>query len=155
MMGLNLLWQKRALSIGASMVFINSMLGEPVFPAGLPEGKLAPCPASPNCISTQSVEPKKHMPPLPYSGSREESRQVILSIVKSMPRVKVVAETDNYIHAEFRSRIFRFVDDVEFLFDEGEKVILFRSASRTGYSDLGVNRRRMQKISERYLKTLK
>jgi uncharacterized protein (DUF1499 family) len=57
-----------------------------------------------------------------------------------------VKETESYWHVEFRSRIFRFVDDVEFLFDRDSKVIHVRSASRVGYSDLGVNRARVEKI---------
>jgi uncharacterized protein (DUF1499 family) len=52
---------------------------------------------------------------------------------------------------EFRSALFRFVDDVEFVLDDSARVIHFRSASRAGYYDFGVNRRRMQEISDRYL----
>ena len=51
-----------------------------------------------------------------------------------------------YLHYEFTSLLLRFVDDVEFLFDEATKTVHFRSASRTGYSDLGVNRRRMEQM---------
>jgi uncharacterized protein (DUF1499 family) len=40
----------------------------------------------------------------------------------------------------------RFIDDVEFVFDDETKTVHFRSASRTGYSDFGVNRRRMDDI---------
>ena len=115
---------------------------------------MEPCPDSPNCVSSVSDDPDKYMAPLPCEGGGAKAIQTILSIIKSMPRSRIVIEGGDYIHAEFRSRIFRFVDDVEFLFDEKEKVIHFRSASRIGYSDFGVNRRRMQKISERYLKEL-
>lgn len=68
------------------------------------------------------------------------------SIVAGMPRAKVVSSTDRYLHAEFTSALFRFVDDVEFLIDPDAKQIHFRSASRVGYSDLGANRRRMEAI---------
>jgi len=67
-------------------------------------------------------------------------------VVNKIPRTNVVTAGDNYLHAEFRSRIFRFVDDVEFLVEPEAKRIGFRSASRVGYSDLGVNRRRMEEI---------
>jgi uncharacterized protein (DUF1499 family) len=50
------------------------------------------------------------------------------------------------IHAEFRSRVFGFVDDVEFFFPAGQRVIHVRSASRTGYSDFGVNRKRIERM---------
>ena len=67
-------------------------------------------------------------------------------VVESLPRTRVVSVTDSYLHAEFRSRIFGFVDDVEFLVDAGAGAVHVRSASRTGYSDLGVNRKRVEEI---------
>ena len=90
------------------------------------------------------------MAPLPYQGGRATSRKVILSILARMPRVTIVTEEDHYLHATFRSRIFGFVDDVEFVFDDATAAIHFRSASRTGYSDMGVNRNRMTEISKAY-----
>ena len=63
-------------------------------------------------------------------------------------------QTDNYLHVECRSFWFRFVDDVEFLIDPEQKLIQFRSASRVGYSDLGVNRRRMETLQKACLETL-
>jgi len=67
-----------------------------------------------------------------------------------MPRTVIVAQTDDYLHAEFTSGLFRFVDDVEFYVDSARYEIQFRSASRTGYSDLGVNRKRMTDIVNRF-----
>jgi uncharacterized protein (DUF1499 family) len=55
-------------------------------------------------------------------------------------------QTDDYIHALSKSRIFKFVDDVEFYLPPNESVIHLRSASRVGESDLGVNRRRVEQI---------
>jgi uncharacterized protein (DUF1499 family) len=66
-----------------------------------------------------------------------------------LPRTKLVQEDDGYLHYEFTSLLLRFVDDVEFLFDDETKTIHFRSASRTGYGDFGVNRRRMEDIRSR------
>lgn len=63
-----------------------------------------------------------------------------------MPRMKLVEEDEAYLHYEFSSLLLRFVDDVELIFDDETKTIHFRSASRTGYGDLGVNRRRMETI---------
>jgi uncharacterized protein (DUF1499 family) len=62
----------------------------------------------------------------------------------------VVKVEEDYIHAEFVSSVFRFVDDVEFSFDKTKKLIQVRSASRTGYSDLGVNRRRIEEIRKQF-----
>ncbi len=55
-------------------------------------------------------------------------------------------EEEAYWHVEFRSRVFRFVDDVEFLFGPAGRQIHVRSASRVGYSDFGANRRRIEEI---------
>ena len=90
------------------------------------------------------------MAPLPYRVDRETSRRLIMSVVGAMPRTTLVTDEDHYLHYEFRSRVFGFVDDVEFLFDDAAASIQFRSASRTGYSDFGVNRSRMTAISEAY-----
>ena len=74
-----------------------------------------------------------------------------MGILNGMQGAKLTKFSDSYIHAEFRSRVFRFVDDVEFLFDDAGRLVHFRSASRAGYYDFGVNRRRMGEISRRYL----
>ena len=57
---------------------------------------------------------------------------------------------ERYIHTEFTSAFFRFVDDVEFLLDDGTRTIHVRSASRVGYSDFGVNRRRVEELRSRF-----
>lgn len=72
-----------------------------------------------------------------------------------MERTNIVTETDNYFHAEFKSALMGFVDDSEFYHDEREDVIHVRSASRVGYSDFGVNRRRVESIRERFNRELK
>jgi uncharacterized protein (DUF1499 family) len=69
---------------------------------------------------------------------------------RSFPRAQIVTRTDDYLHIEFRSLIFRFIDDVEFWVNPAEEVIHFRSASRIGYSDLGANRKRMNAFVSRF-----
>jgi len=118
---------------------------------GSKNGKLEPCPESPNCVSTQSRDDSHAMPPLPYVETKDQSKERLIEILKSMKQSKIVKISDSYIHAEFRSRFFRFVDDVEFQFDDAGRNVHFRSASRAGYYDFGVNRRRMNEISRRYL----
>jgi uncharacterized protein (DUF1499 family) len=86
------------------------------------------------------------MDPIRFHGSVEDARQRLLNIVKAFPRVTLVDNSGNYLKLEVRSAIFSFVDDVEFEFDDVTKLIHFRSASRLGYYDFGVNRRRMETI---------
>jgi len=114
---------------------------------GVADGKLSPCPGSPNCVSSQSPDEKHRVAPLHYEGSREEARKRLISIMNSMKRARLAEEAPDYLRFESASRIFGFVDDVEFFLGEPGTVHL-RSASRTGYWDLGVNRKRVEKIRE-------
>lgn len=117
---------------------------------------LAPCPSSPNCVSTMAQEEKQWIAPISYQGERSQVLLKLKNIVSTIDRVKLVEETEDYLHYEFRSRIFRFVDDVEFFFPPEEKVIHMRSASRVGYSDFGVNRKRLVNIRKKFTdKTVK
>jgi uncharacterized protein (DUF1499 family) len=86
------------------------------------------------------------MEPIQCQGSLEDARQRLLGIVRALPRVSVVENRGNYMKLEFRSAFFSFVDDVEFEFDDAVKLVHFRSASRLGYYDFGVNRGRMEAI---------
>ena len=118
---------------------------------GAPSNRLSSCPKSPNCVSSLSEDESHHVEPLTYNGPLEEAREKLISVINSMKRSQVVIAEDTYIHATFTSFFFRFVDDVEFSFDNARKVIDVRSASRTGYSDLGVNRRRVEEIRKRFI----
>jgi uncharacterized protein (DUF1499 family) len=117
---------------------------------GVSGGKLLPCPDSPNCVSSQAERPSQAVAPLSYDGSWPQGKERLLQTLSSMKRCRVVEVGSDYIHAEFRSAIFRFVDDVEFLVDDSKRIIHVRSASRVGYSDFGVNRRRVETIRQSY-----
>ncbi len=111
----------------------------------------APCPATPNCVSSGDAADHAHfVPPLRYRDARDEARTRLLTILHTMPRTRVVEDRAGYLRAECVSRVWRFVDDVECWFDEREPLIHVRSASRTGHSDLGVNRRRVEHIRKRF-----
>lgn len=137
---------KFSLCIFTFCVLLFGCSGKQPANLGVHQGKLSPCPNSPNCVSSQSSDESHHIEPLQYVGTLEEARDKMLSLIRSMKRVRVVTVSGDYIHAEFSSALFRFVDDVEFLFDEKTKTIHLRSASRIGYSDLGMNRKRMERI---------
>ncbi|TFH40471.1 MAG: DUF1499 domain-containing protein [Chrysiogenales bacterium] len=115
---------------------------------GAVDGRLRPCPESPNCVSSQAEGVGHFIDPIRYSGDLAGAREKLLRIVRSMKRATVVTEEEGYLCAEYRSALFRFVDDVEFLFDDAKKMIHVRSASRVGYGDMGVNRKRIEKIRE-------
>jgi len=120
-------------------------------PRGLsePGAGLAPCPASPNCVSTEAADARHAMAPIAYTATAEDAQAHARMALEAEPRTRIVIERPGYLRAEARSRIFRFVDDVEVVVDSAARVIRFRSASRVGYSDLGVNRARMQRFTTR------
>lgn len=130
----------------AEVIALSSCAGSP--PSNL--GQFAPCPASPNCVSTQAKDETHAIAPIAYSGAKEEAKKRLVKIIHSFPRTRVVVDKNDYIHAEFTSRLFRFVDDMEFYFEIEKGKIHFRSASRVGHSDLGVNRKRMENIRSRF-----
>lgn len=114
--------------------------------------RLAPCSWKPNCVSTLAPPGPKQMDPIPYDGSLSDARQRMLKVLRDYPRTKIVQEEPDYLKAECRSRVFRFVDDVEIAFDDATKRIHFRSAARLGVRDFGVNRKRMEEIRELFLR---
>ncbi|MCU0536987.1 MAG: DUF1499 domain-containing protein [Hydrococcus sp. Prado102] len=115
---------------------------------GIREGKLITCPTTPNCVSSQSTDVEHTIAPLTYKSSATDALANLKSIIQSQERAKIIAETDNYIYAEFASRWMGFVDDVEFYANKATGKIDVRSASRLGESDLGVNRQRVESIRE-------
>jgi uncharacterized protein (DUF1499 family) len=108
--------------------------------------QLSPCPSSPNCVSTQAQDEGHAIEQFRYRKPRAEAKEALKEVIRSLPRTKLVEEDESYLHYEFTSLLLRFVDDVEFLFDDETKTIHFRSASRTGYGDMGVNRKRMEQV---------
>lgn len=130
-----------------AVVIYNSVKAPPTR-LGIVDGRLAPAPASPNCVLSQTSSEEHAMAPIeiPEGVPTTEVMSAVVAALSSEDRAKIVAHNDDYLHAEFISLVLRFVDDVEFYFDSEERLLHFRSASRAGYSDFGVNRSRMQKL---------
>jgi uncharacterized protein (DUF1499 family) len=110
------------------------------------EGRLAPCPDTPNCVSSFAQDAEHRVEPLTFQGPPEKVMAAIQEALQQRDRVNIVKQKQHYLYAEFTSLVFRFVDDVEFLIDPETKTLHFRSASRIGRSDLGVNRERIESI---------
>ena len=117
---------------------------------GHSNGKLSSLPDSPNAVSTQTTDDDRKMAALKMNGSVDENMNRLVKIIAQLPRTAIVEQTNQYLHVEFTSLIFRFVDDVEFYLDQSAGLIHFRSASRVGHSDMGANRRRMESIIEQW-----
>jgi uncharacterized protein (DUF1499 family) len=124
--------------------------GTPVEGSESRKSLIRPCPHTPNCVSSRTPAGPRRMDPIQYEGSSEDARKRLLGIVRALPRVSVVEDSGNYLKVAVRSAFFSFVDDVEFEIDDAAKLIHFRSASRLGYYDFGVNRRRMEAIVQEF-----
>jgi uncharacterized protein (DUF1499 family) len=135
----------------AACLIIASCSGTRPANLGATNGLLAPCPSTPNCVSSQSKDPEHAVAPLTYTSSSAEAMAKLKRIVQTMPRALIVSETPAYFHAEFTSAVMRFVDDIEFSLDEPARSINVRSASRLGKSDLGVNRKRVEEIRSKWM----
>ena len=120
--------------------FLHSCAGDTPENLGVYENKLAPCPNSPNCVSSFATNAPHLVKPI------KADLEKIERTLASLNNANIVDRSDNYIRAEFKSRFMGYVDDVEFLYDELENISHVRSASRVGYTDLGANRRRVEKI---------
>jgi uncharacterized protein (DUF1499 family) len=123
--------------------------GTPPAGLGVCDGRLQPCPSTPNCVSSQECGSQR-VAPLAFTGAPETALARLVSILSDLARVRIVQRSAHYVRAEAASRLFGFVDDVEFVLDPDAGVIHVRSCARLGYSDFGVNRRRVEAIRARF-----
>jgi uncharacterized protein (DUF1499 family) len=107
---------------------------------GVRDGRLAPCKRSPNCVSSQASPSDLEHYIAPIHGTMDAVRRA----VTSFPRTKIIRQAPDYLYAEFRTPLVRYVDDVEFFFDG--TVIQVRSCSRLGRRDFGANRKRVEEL---------
>lgn len=130
------------LLLGLLVLALMSRQGQP---PGLVDGRLAPCPASPNCVCSESGTAAAHATEsLPLPVGPEPLATLRDAVVAVGGEVKVAAGA--YLAASFRSRLFGFVDDLELRLEPDAGVVQVRSASRVGHSDLGANRRRVDEL---------
>ena len=116
-------------------------------PDALAPGTLAPCPASPNCVTSLATDARHTIDPLRFEGGADAAWERLRAVLASLPHARPAGERPGYLHVEFKSPLFGFVDDVEFLLDAPNRRIEIRSASRVGWSDGGANRRRVEAIA--------
>lgn len=119
---------------------------------GVNNGKLAACPNSPNCVSSQSPSSDTihFIQPLNYNCAPEKALADLKAVIEAEERTTIITESSDYLYAEFKSALMGYVDDVEFYLDSDNNTIHVRSASRLGQSDLGVNRKRIETIRTKF-----
>jgi uncharacterized protein (DUF1499 family) len=108
--------------------------------------RLSGCSGPPNCVSTESKDPRRSVAPMQLVGDSANEWVTIQEVVGQLPRSRIVKVTDRYLHVTQKSSVFGFIDDLELKLDPQTKIIGIRSASRKGYFDLGVNRRRVENL---------
>ncbi|MEP7328172.1 MAG: DUF1499 domain-containing protein [Betaproteobacteria bacterium] len=138
-----------ALGVGTTAmasIFGSLFAGTMPTDLGVRDGRLAPCPDKPNCVSSQATDAGHVVAPLAYSGSAVAAMKALVTIVTATPGATIIVARDDYLQATFATSLMGFVDDVEFYIEPTRKVINVRSASRLGTSDLGVNRKRVEAL---------
>ena len=113
---------------------------------GAATGQLAPCPSSPNCVSSFATDAGHAIDPIAFSGSAADANAALLTALETLPNATIESNEGNYVHATTRSRLMGYIDDNEFLIDEEAGVIHVRAAARMGQSDMGANRARVEAI---------
>lgn len=113
---------------------------------GVEDGRLLPCPSTPNCVSSHDASEGRQVEPFRLTVPPQQAWTAVREVVAALPRTRIIAVDDGYAHATVRSRIFGFVDDLELQLRPREGIVAIRSASRTGYWDLGVNRDRVDTL---------
>lgn len=113
---------------------------------GIIDGRLAPCPDRPNCVSSDATDEEHHVAPYRLKAAPQQVWHGLQNVIAAEERTRLVFVDDKYMHVEFESAIMRFVDDTEFQLRPDDGIIAVRSASRVGYGDLGVNRKRIERI---------
>ena len=116
---------------------------------GINDGQLAPCPDSPNCVSSRAADGDQQIAPLALQAPTELAWEKVKTTIAALPRTQIISQTSDYLHAEFRSAVFGFVDDLELHLLPAERIIEVRSASRRGAYDFGVNRKRLEELREK------
>ncbi len=140
----------RNFTTGTAILMVSASLfscsGTPPAHLGLSEAKLAPCPASPNCLCSDDLDSEHKIAPFQLVKPAAEVWLGARQLVAELPRTRITIETENYLHAECRSFLFGFVDDLELHLRPADGIIAIRSAARSGYADFGVNRRRIDTL---------
>ena len=119
---------------------------------GVKDDRLRPCPASPNCVSSDAPDPAHSVAPFQLVVPSTDGWRAARAAIDGLPRTKIITSTDDYLHAECSSAVFGFVDDLELHLRRGENLIAVRSAARLGHGDFGVNRKRVERLRATMIK---
>lgn len=132
--------------LSALMVFALTACSSNQVTTGLVDGRFAPCPSSPNCVSSDATDEAHRLEPYRLTAPPKTAWHGLQNVVAAQARITLVQVTESYLHIEVRSAVMQFIDDTEFNLRAAEGIIAVRSAARTGFNDGGVNRDRIEEI---------
>ena len=115
---------------------------------GVRDGTFAACPDSPNCVSSQAEREGQRVEPFEGGPDPEARFAELRAALIALPGTRIADEERDYVHTETVTSVFRFTDDTELWLDRETGLIHVRAAARTGYSDFGVNRKRVERLRE-------
>lgn len=146
-----------ALVVAGFAAHVVTATGDTVFSGkrpnylGVKDGRLARPKSTPNCVSSQAdpADGEHYIAPIAFKGDTAAAMAAVRKAVEGMRDATVVRAEGGYLYAEYRTKLMRFVDDVEFVYDGKAGLIHVRSASRLGRRDFGVNRARVESLRAR------
>jgi len=145
-------------AVAGLAVHVLTATGDTVFSWKRPDGlglkdggRLARCKSSPNCVSSQADpgDAEHYVAPIAFKGSTAAAMAAARTAIEGMERATIIRNEGGYLYAEFRTKLMRYVDDLELAFDEKAGALHVRSASRLGRRDFGVNRARIEALRAR------
>jgi uncharacterized protein (DUF1499 family) len=141
-----LLYLVRIVATGFIAMSLFSFSGTRPANLGIKDGRLAPCPSTPNCVSSDAVESVHAIAAFQLVAPPADGWRALRAALDSLPRTKIITASEDYLHAECSSATFGFVDDLELQLRPSQNSIAVRSAARLGHSDFGVNRKRVENL---------
>ena len=122
----------------------------PQTPPGVYQGQLAPCPTSDNCVISDHRDAAHYLPAWKIKQTPKQAKFRLMAILQQHPNIQVISHSEFYIHGQYRSSWFGFIDDLEFLIEKN--AVQIRSASQLGYSDFGANKKHLLNIKNAFEK---
>jgi uncharacterized protein (DUF1499 family) len=138
------LMKRSAVVVFGMVLALSACAGDRPTNLGVIDGSLAACPDSPNCVSSLASEERHRIEPFATGDDPDAAFVLLAELIRRRPDATVIDSNDTYLRVELRTTFF--TDDAEFLLNRERRLIQLRSASRLGYSDLGLNRRRIEEI---------
>jgi len=136
-----------------SIIALSLMTGcsvLPQTPPGVYQGQLTPCPTSNNCVISDRRDAAHYLPAWETNQTPEQVKLKLMAILQQHPNIQIISHSEFYIHGQYRSDWFGFIDDLEFLIEEN--AVQIRSASQLGYSDFGANKKHLLIIKKAFEK---